>query len=90
MRLDKFLSVARLVKQRTTAKEMCEDGRVQVNGKRAKAAHNVRPGEVIELMTVNRRLTFRILAVPDGKNVPKDEANKLYEIVTEEHFNLKG
>ena len=36
MRLDKFLKNSRIIKRRTVAKEACEQGRVEVNGKSAK------------------------------------------------------
>ena len=33
MRLDKFLKVSRLIKRRTLAKEVADQGRITVNGK---------------------------------------------------------
>ncbi|MBF1361376.1 MAG: RNA-binding S4 domain-containing protein, partial [Mogibacterium diversum] len=36
MRVDKFLKNSRIIKRRTVAKEACEQGRVEVNGKIAK------------------------------------------------------
>ena len=32
MRLDKFLKVSRLIKRRTVAKEVCDGGKVKING----------------------------------------------------------
>lgn len=84
MRLDKFLVVARLVKQRTRAKELCEAGHVKIGGQNAKASHGVRVGEIVELTLPNRLLTVRVEAVPTSKSVPKAEAPTLYEIVAEE------
>jgi len=37
MRLDKFLKVSRLIKRRTLAKEVADQGRIQLNGQVAKA-----------------------------------------------------
>ena len=42
MRLDKFLKVSRLIKRRTVANEACDNARVTVNGRPAKAADAVR------------------------------------------------
>ena len=42
MRLDKYLKVTRLIKRRTVANEACDAGRVQINGKPAKASAEVR------------------------------------------------
>ena len=44
MRLDKFLKVSRLIKRRTLAKEVSDAGRVEINGRPAKAASEVKPG----------------------------------------------
>jgi len=38
MRLDKFLKVSRLIKRRTLAKKVADEGRVLVNGSEAKAS----------------------------------------------------
>ena len=38
MRLDKFLKVSRLIKRRTVANEACDNARVTVNGRPAKAS----------------------------------------------------
>lgn len=38
MRLDKYLKVTRLIKRRTVANEACDAGRVQINGRPAKAS----------------------------------------------------
>ncbi len=84
MRLDKFLVVARLVKQRTRAKELCAAGHVKIGGQNAKAAHVVKVGEVVELTLPNRLLTVRVEAVPASKSVPKAQAPTLYEIMADE------
>ncbi|UCH78596.1 MAG: RNA-binding S4 domain-containing protein [Candidatus Coatesbacteria bacterium] len=84
MRLDKFLVVARLVKQRTRAKELCDAGHVKIGGKSAKAAHAVTEGEVIELTLPRRRLVVAVEAVPAAKSVPKAEAPTLYKILEDE------
>lgn len=49
VRLDKYLQVSRLIKRRTLAKELCDAGRVQVNGRVAKAGAEVKEGDIIML-----------------------------------------
>ena len=39
MRIDKFLKVSRLVKRRTVAKEMADQGRVKVNDRVVKSRY---------------------------------------------------
>ena len=45
MRLDKYLKVSRLVKRRTLAKEISDQGRVTVNGNVAKAGTDVKEND---------------------------------------------
>ena len=49
MRLDKYLKVSRLIKRRTVAREACDQGRVSLNGRVAKAGAAVKVGDVIEI-----------------------------------------
>ena len=44
MRLDKFLKVSRLIKRRTLAKEVADQGRISINGTQAKASSDVKEG----------------------------------------------
>ena len=41
MRLDKYLKVSRLIKRRTVANEACDNERVTVNGRTARASYEV-------------------------------------------------
>jgi ribosome-associated heat shock protein Hsp15 len=84
MRLDKFLTVARLVKQRARAKEMCDAGHVKIGGKSAKAARDVNEGETVELTFPRRRLVVRVTTVPAAKSVSKEAARTLYDVLAEE------
>ena len=49
MRLDKYLKVSRLIKRRTVANEACDNGRVMLNGKTARASAEVKVGDRIEI-----------------------------------------
>ena len=49
MRLDKYLKVSRIIKRRTVANEACDAGRVEVNGKVARASYDVKVWDVIEI-----------------------------------------
>jgi ribosomal 50S subunit-recycling heat shock protein len=83
MRLDVFLKVSRLVKQRTAAKEAMEDGLVTHNGSPAKAGRDVKVGDRIGIETERRRLEVEVLEVPVG-NIPKARAGTLYRVVSSE------
>lgn len=79
MRLDKFLKVSRLIKRRTLAKEVCDGGRVSVNGRPAKAGTQVAPGDILALELGGRRLVVRVAGVRES--VPGREASSLYEVL---------
>ena len=55
MRLDKYLKVSRLIKRRTVANEACDNARISVNGKPAKASYDVKVGDKIEISMGARR-----------------------------------
>ena len=63
MRLDKFLKVSRLIKRRTVANEACDNARVTVNGRPAKASYDVKPGDVLRIAFGQRTLAVEVLAV---------------------------
>lgn len=60
MRLDKFLKVSRLIKRRPLAKSFCDAGRIQLNGRTAKAGSEVKPGDLLEINFGGRISKFRI------------------------------
>ena len=81
MRIDKFLKVSRLLKRRTLAQEACDAGRVKVNGKVVKPSFNVKVGDLVEIGFNSGTVNFKILDVKE--TVRKEQAENLYEIITE-------
>lgn len=79
MRIDKFLKVSRILKRRTVAQEACSAGKVMVNGRQAKPSHEIKEGDVVEILYNSGTLKFRVLAVKEI--VKKDDAQNLYEII---------
>lgn len=79
MRLDKYLKVSRLIKRRTVANEACDAGKIEVNGKPARASYDVKIGDVIEITLGSRSVKVRVLEVKE--TVRKDDANTMYEAV---------
>ncbi|MCI5935310.1 MAG: RNA-binding S4 domain-containing protein [Lachnospiraceae bacterium] len=77
MRLDKFLKVSRLIKRRTVANEACDNGRVLVNGKVAKASLNVKAGDIIEILFGTKTVKVRVLDI--AQTTKKEEAQNLFE-----------
>ena len=81
MRLDKFLKVSRLIKRRTLAKEVCDSGRVTVNGRTAKAGLEVKAGDIMELDFGTKRVNVEIVDTPGA--VRTEQAKDTYKILEE-------
>lgn len=82
MRIDKFLKVSRLCKRRETAKELCDDGDVSINGKTAKAMSEVAVGDTLVLLLGRHKITAKILSIREFAR--KEETAEMYEIVSDE------
>jgi ribosomal 50S subunit-recycling heat shock protein len=76
MRLDKYLKVSRLIKRRTIANDACDNARITVNGKAAKASYQVKIGDVIEIAFGQRTLKVEVLQI--SEHVLKGDAAALY------------
>lgn len=81
MRLDKFLKVSRLIKRRTVANEACDNARIAVNGKAAKASHDVKLGDEITVSFGSKNVTVRVLDIRD--TTKKSESQGMYEVISE-------
>lgn len=64
MRLDLFLKLSRLMKRRSVARELCDQGRVQVNSQTAKPAKEIKPGDCIRISYSTRTIDIEVLAIP--------------------------
>ena len=84
MRLDRFLKLSRLIKQRSVAKWACDAGRVSVLGRKAKAGTVIKVGDELTVSLRDRTLQVRVLALPAG-NVSKEKARALYEVIEDVH-----
>ncbi len=80
MRLDKYLKLSRIIKRRTVAKDACEQGRVEVNGKVAKPGLELKTGDEIQITFGNNVLKVRVVSMPE--TVRKDDAQDMYEVIS--------
>lgn len=79
MRIDKFLKVSRLVKRRTVAKEMAEQGRIKVNDRVVKSSYDVKIGDVIEVGYGTKQIKAKVINIRE--TTKKAEASDLYELI---------
>ncbi|MFC4777212.1 RNA-binding S4 domain-containing protein [Paenibacillus sp. GCM10023252] len=88
MRLDKFLKVSRLIKRRTVAKDVSEQGRVWINGREAKASSAVKAGDELQIQYGQKIVTVRVERI--AETTRKDEASELYTLLREEQRQPEG
>ncbi|SIR40322.1 heat shock protein Hsp15 [Rhizobium sp. RU20A] len=81
-RLDKWLFFTRLVKSRSLAQKLIEDGRVRVNGTRTtQSSAQLRIGDTLVLDLDHHDTTVKVLG-PGERRGPYPEARLLYEDLT--------
>ena len=78
-RLDKWLWFARVIKSRTMAAKLVEEGHVRMNSVRIdNPAKSVRPGDVLTIALDRQIRVLKILA-PGERRGPFPEAKHLFE-----------
>ncbi len=79
IRLDKWLWQARFFRSRSLASQLCNAGRVRVDGAKVEKAHfSVRVGQVLTFPQARRVRVVRVLALGSRRG-PASEAQTLYE-----------
>ena len=79
MRLDKYLKVSRIIKRRTIAKEMADNGRILVNGKQAKSSTQLQEDDHVTVVFGNRQVTVKVKALLDSTK--KEDAKEMFDII---------
>lgn len=88
MRLDLYLKLSRIIPRRTFAKELCDSGAILINGRPAKASHEVSPGETLTVELPAAVRIYRVEAVPTGKNVSREGARELSTLLDTQRKEL--
>jgi len=81
MRLDKYLKVSRLIKRRTIANQACDGGRINVNGRPAKASYDIKIGDKISIEIGEHATVAEVVSVIE--NARKEQAQEMYRILEE-------
>ena len=66
-RIDVWLWAARFFKTRSLAKQAIENGKVEVDGQRAKASRNVRPGDAVQVVRDEETFVVEVLATSEQR-----------------------
>lgn len=85
MRLDKYLKVSRLVKRRTLAKEISDQGRISVNGTTAKAGTDVKVDDELIIKFGQKVITIKVTGL--SEHATKENAKGMFELVKEEKIS---
>lgn len=87
MRLDQFLKLTRILKQRTLAKQACDAGSVTVNGEVAKPGTLVRVGDRLRIEMPALKIEAEVLEVPQTTNVPRKDVERYVDIQLRESMD---
>jgi ribosome-associated heat shock protein Hsp15 len=77
VRIDKWLWAARFFKTRSLAGKACELGRIQSNGQPAKAARDVKVGDMLRITSEGGDFTVEVLQLSEVRG-PATVAQMLY------------
>ena len=81
MRLDKFLKVTRIIKRRTIAKELADNGNIQINNEETKSSYSVKAGDVLDIKYFNKNIKIRVKEVP-SENLRKEDIENYIEVLS--------
>ena len=84
VRMDKWLWAARFFKTRSLAGRACELGRIESNGQHAKAAREVRVGDMLRVKNDSGEFHIEVLALSEMRG-PAPVAQTLYRETEASH-----
>jgi ribosomal 50S subunit-recycling heat shock protein len=80
LRVDMYLKRSRLVKRRSLAATLCENGFVTLNGRPAPPGKSVRRGDRIEVTYARKKVLVEVMEIPE---TPKRD-QECYRVIREE------
>ncbi len=84
MRLDKYLKVSRIIKRRTVAKEVADNGRILINDRVAKSSTKLTIGDIISIYFGNKLVVIKVLELQESRK--KEDAKNMFEIIEEKRL----
>lgn len=79
MRIDKFLNTTNVLKRRSVAQDLIKNNLVSINGAVVKSSREVKIGDIVEIKFLEYTKKYKILAIPESKNIPKNAKNNFVE-----------
>ena len=81
MASDLFLKVSRIIKRRSVAKEIADQGRILINNRPAKSSSQVVAGDTLTIKFGNKTETVKVNQIVE--TTKKSEAENMYKIIDE-------
>jgi ribosomal 50S subunit-recycling heat shock protein len=88
MRLDKYLQTTGIVPRRERAKQACDAGLIEVDGKHVKPSLEVRVGQMITVKLGLRVTVYEVLALAE-RPVARDKRDDYRRIVSDERVEME-
>ena len=85
MRLDKYLKVSRIIKRRSVAKEVIDNGFVFINEKKAKASSEIKIGDTISLLYRDEKKKYIVKNIFEFAT--EEKAKSMYEEINYFEFS---
>ncbi len=79
MRIDKFLNTTNILKRRSVAQDLIKNNLVSINGAVVKQSREVKIGDIVEIKFLEYTKKYKILAIPESKNIPKNAKHNFVE-----------
>lgn len=79
MRIDKFLNTTNVLKRRSVAQDLIKNNLVSINGAVVKSSREVKIGDIVEIKFLEYTKKYKILAIPENKNIPKNAKHSFVE-----------
>ena len=73
MRIDKYLNSVNITKRRAVSEDMCKNGVVSINDKVVKPAKDVKVGDIITIVYLQKTVKYEVLQIPETKTIPKSK-----------------
>lgn len=83
MRLDKFLKISRIIKRRSVAKDISDQGRILINGKEAKSSTKVAVGDELTINFGNKTLVLKVSELLESTK--KADTDRMFQIISENY-----
>ena len=89
MRIDKYIWAIRVAKTRSLASSLCREGKVEVDGKKAKPARILKEGEVVVVRKGAIFYSYKVLKFPKSRVGAALVAEYMIDVTPQEQFDKK-